>query len=365
VYASIGGRERHLQRRESELETLVWRHDDLSAQIAVYFDGAAFNPRGERTRAESLVEDAYQTPLRIRLTEPIALAGGADAEAGTAHMNKERLRVAAVQTQAASWPELLPGVDRAENYALQGKDGDDTDGAIRVEVTGEVTAPGTYSLKHGSRLLDAIMTAGGPGTDADLSAVTLTRSLSTPGGYMRLTTDLHPVMAGASTESNFVLQNGDAVHVPRVAGQVRVEGEVLYPGVYSIDPDTTLSEIIAKAGGYTSEVYLDVVEIYSAQDAEQDSVSQSIGKGSPLEGMRDFSQLRFSGSPKENPRLISGDIVVVKKSVVRVWVTGQVRSPGCYDLKNDHLLPCINPPPDPVSSVGAYADLHHIVQRIS
>lgn len=265
MYASIGGRERHLQRRESELETLVWRHDDLSAQIAVYFDGAAFNPRGERTRAESLVEDAYQTPLRIRLTEPIALAGGADAEAGTAHMNKERLRVAAVQTQAASWPELLPGVDRAENYALQGKDGDDTDGAIRVEVTGEVTAPGTYSLKHGSRLLDAIMTAGGPGTDADLSAVTLTRSLSTPGGYMRLTTDLHPVMAGASTESNFVLQNGDAVHVPRVAGQVRVEGS-------------------------------------------------------------------------DGPRLISGDIVVVKKSVVRVWVTGQVRSPGCYDLKMGSTL---------------------------
>jgi protein involved in polysaccharide export with SLBB domain len=31
--------------------------------------------------------------------------------------------------------------------------------------------------------------------------------------------------------------------------------------------------------------------------------------------------------------LISSDIVVAKKSAVRVWVTGQVRSPGCYDLK--------------------------------
>ena len=42
---------------------------------------------------------------------------------------------------------------------------------LKVFISGAVARPGVYQLQEGNRLVDALMAAGGPATDADLVAV--------------------------------------------------------------------------------------------------------------------------------------------------------------------------------------------------
>ena len=46
---------------------------------------------------------------------------------------------------------------------------------LRVYITGAVQNPGVYPLKEGDRWIDALEAAGGPASDANLSAVNLSR----------------------------------------------------------------------------------------------------------------------------------------------------------------------------------------------
>ncbi|MGC2161270.1 MAG: SLBB domain-containing protein [Silvibacterium sp.] len=78
--------------------------------------------------------------------------------------------------------------------------------------------------------------------------------------------DLGKLVMGHDSSQNLELQPGDIVsifsqadiHVP-VAQQtkfVRLEGEFVHAGVYSVKPGETLPELIARAGGFTPSAYL-------------------------------------------------------------------------------------------------------------
>ena len=54
---------------------------------------------------------------------------------------------------------------------------DDEQKIVCVHVKGEVAAPGYYEMEYGSRVKDAILTAGGETPDADLSTLNLARIL--------------------------------------------------------------------------------------------------------------------------------------------------------------------------------------------
>ena len=54
---------------------------------------------------------------------------------------------------------------------------DNRPGAISVYVSGAVKEPGVYPLAAGSRWIDAVEAAGGPGADADLESVNLAQSI--------------------------------------------------------------------------------------------------------------------------------------------------------------------------------------------
>lgn len=49
---------------------------------------------------------------------------------------------------------------------------------VCIHIKGEVAAPGYYEMEYGSRVKDAIMTAGGETSDADLSTLNLARILT-------------------------------------------------------------------------------------------------------------------------------------------------------------------------------------------
>ncbi len=121
-----------------------------------------------------------------------------------------------------------------------------------VWVAGEVNQPGRKALKGRMRLLDALLEAGGftarasgevlvqrqEGTFADGSTVRrlrFPRTAPTPGGLAELET---------------ALRRGDVV-TASVGRYVTVAGEVVRPGRYALDGETTVSAILSSAGGLT------------------------------------------------------------------------------------------------------------------
>ena len=167
---------------------------------------------------------------------------------------------------------------------------------VVVTIAGEVQRPGPIQLRSLTRadsdssapaasldavpiLSSALMEAGGVTSYADIRRVQVRRSL--PGGeVMEATINLWDAIWSENTPEDPILQDGDAVFVPRITEgdpldrrllarsslspdtiQVRVVGEVTAPGEIPVSPDSTISSAVASAGGPTEDASLRRVEL--------------------------------------------------------------------------------------------------------
>ncbi len=132
-----------------------------------------------------------------------------------------------------------------------------------VNVGGNIIAPGSYPLEPGMRVAD-LLRAGGTLDDSAYGGTAELVRYDVAGGEKRqtalLTVDLAAVRRGEA-EANLALQPYDLLTVKQIQnwadnGTVVLKGEVRYPGSYPIRRGETLSQVIARAGGYTPEAYL-------------------------------------------------------------------------------------------------------------
>jgi polysaccharide export outer membrane protein len=118
----------------------------------------------------------------------------------------------------------------------------------QVSVLGMVTHPGRYVLDGASaRVTDVIALAGGlqPGA-ADTATVQRIRA----GKAESLQVDLVAIMQDADPSTNVEIASGDSVFVPR-APVFYIYGEVKQGGAYRLEPQITVTQAIALAGGIT------------------------------------------------------------------------------------------------------------------
>jgi protein involved in polysaccharide export with SLBB domain len=97
--------------------------------------------------------------------------------------------------------------------------------------------------------------------------------------------NLGNVMADSASADNLLLQAGDAitvfsqndVKVPMAKRKVyaRIEGEVNVPGVYQMEPGDTLTSLIAKAGGTTTNAYFFGTEFYREKVRQEQQINLS------------------------------------------------------------------------------------------
>jgi polysaccharide biosynthesis/export protein len=158
----------------------------------------------------------------------------------------------------------------------------DLRGDYVVFVAGRVRNPGTYPIsRNGSRITDAIRSAGGFQDDASLASAELTRrSVGTQeieterleslrGGVppddssyyyletsLRLRkelvqTDFEALFLRGDSSQNMILQDGDAIVVPSVKRTIYVFGQVNNPGHVPYLAGKDASYYIEKAGGVT------------------------------------------------------------------------------------------------------------------
>jgi polysaccharide export outer membrane protein len=120
-----------------------------------------------------------------------------------------------------------------------------------VFVGGEVNSPGRKPLRGNTRLIDALLEAGGFTSRASYE-LRITRAHGSFGdGSSTITLRL----TGSPTPADQValqlpLRNGDLVTAsPKY--YVTVDGEVNQPGRYTIEPDLTVTGAVSLAGGLT------------------------------------------------------------------------------------------------------------------
>ncbi|MCX7014132.1 MAG: SLBB domain-containing protein [Candidatus Sumerlaeota bacterium] len=117
----------------------------------------------------------------------------------------------------------------------------------RVSILGEVVYPGGYVLeKRDERLSDLITRAGGLMDTAYPRGAALTRQNE------RVVIDLAKAIHEPNSEWNLLLENEDALIMPRDPRTVRVEGAVTTPRVLSWQDGRDADHYIRQCGGFAS-----------------------------------------------------------------------------------------------------------------
>jgi len=132
-----------------------------------------------------------------------------------------------------------------------------------VAINGEVRIPGIFAYADSMKVADLIIKAGGLAEGASTKRIEVARRIYNADEQSKtahianvfsvnVNGDLKP------GDADFTLQPFDVVSVYSLPGfekqrTVKVEGEVLYPGVYTIkEKDEKISDLVKRAGGFTA-----------------------------------------------------------------------------------------------------------------
>jgi len=135
-----------------------------------------------------------------------------------------------------------------------------------VTVQGEVRAPGTFEYAENLKLEDLIQMAGGLKEGATPNRIEVSRRIKNtdPNSTSSKTAELFVVNVDEQLRilgEKFEIKPFDIISVRNSEGyaiqkQVKIEGEVLYPGMYTItSKDYRISDLIKRAGGLTPFAY--------------------------------------------------------------------------------------------------------------
>lgn len=137
-----------------------------------------------------------------------------------------------------------------------------------VSIQGEVRAPGSFQYADNLKLEDLIQMAGGFKEGATPNRIEVARRVrnTDPTSKKAQTATLFTLNVDRDlklTTDTFTIQPFDIISVRSsesytVQRQVKLEGEVLYPGLYTIaNKDERISDLIKRAGGLTAYAYAD------------------------------------------------------------------------------------------------------------
>lgn len=211
----------------------------------------------------------YRTSGDIHLSDAIHLAGGLTPDAAESdaqvfrYLPDSTLKIVNVKLSSAL--DGSPSDDivlHPRDRVLVHKNAAAVEPAS-VYVRGEVARPGRYPLTTNMRVADLIRAAGGLKASANPKIADLTHyswqdDKQVTGNQEQI------VLADAIAEEpkeNLVLNNGDVLTVPQIAGwndlgaSISIRGEVVHPGSYGIRPGERLSSVLARAGGFAPAAY--------------------------------------------------------------------------------------------------------------
>jgi protein involved in polysaccharide export with SLBB domain len=241
----------------------------------------------------------------------------------------------------------------------------------KVSIQGEVRQPGTFDYATNMTLEDFIQIAGGFKEGATPNRIEISRRVKNSDLLSKnaVTANVFTVTVDQNlqiADKGFVLQPFDIVSIRNSEGYqiqklVKLEGEVLYPGTYTImNKDERISDLIKRAGGLTASAYADGASLKRVGPEKVNPVDKNAINNKEEEdkkflnlkrvqetGVKDTLQSdveqkliqsdlvgidlgRILDEPKSRVDLIveDGDVIRVPKELQTVKVTGEVLNPN-------------------------------------
>lgn len=183
---------------------------------------------------------------------------------------------------------------------------------ISVNVMGEVTAPGTYTLSAFATVFHAIYMAGG------VTGVGTLRSIKVYRGGRQLTVvDVYDYILNGKLAGNVRLADNDVIVVGPYDCLVDISGQVKRPMAYEMRKGESLATLLKYAGGFTSKAYKKGIQ-----------VNRVSGEQYSAYNVQEFDISSF--------KLMDGDSVTVDSILERyantVQIKGAVFHPGMFEL---------------------------------
>ena len=242
---------------------------------------------------------------------------------------------------------------------------------FKVSIQGEVRAPGSFEYAENISLEALIQMAGGFKEGATPNRIEISRRVRNSDSLSKsaVTAELFIVNVDQQlklADDFFTLKPFDIVTVRSAAGytvqkQIKLEGEVLYPGIYTItSKDERISDLIKRAGGLTPYGYAEGASLKrpgsekvnpgdknAINDQEEDKMKLLNLKRAEETGAADklkpdvenlliqsdlvgISLDRILRKPHSKYDLIveDGDVIRVPRQLQTVKVTGEVLNPN-------------------------------------
>jgi polysaccharide export outer membrane protein len=114
--------------------------------------------------------------------------------------------------------------------------------------------------------------------------------------------------------------------------KVYVLGQVRSPGTYSLDKETSLIEIISRAGGVSDNAGWIIEVVRPSERLPDKPVIPDEAKKEDI--IRLDVEGLLGGRPEDNIRIEGGDTIFVPKAAY-YFIFGEVKSPGSYKLRRD------------------------------
>lgn len=199
-----------------------------------------------------------------------------------------------------------------------------TSRTILVNIFGETTITGGFTISALNSALNAISASGGPTGIGSVRTIQLIR------GSTKKLIDMYAFMNDPTVQYRYDLQQNDIIYIPVAKILTSIEGAVKRPMTYEMLEQESLLDLIQFAGNVNTDVFPDFVQIQRFTNGEE--VLKEWNLAEVLQG-------------KTKVPLQNGDVVRIKtigKPMLNyVEIEGSVYYPGRYELANNASLSSI------------------------
>lgn len=164
-----------------------------------------------------------------------------------------------------------------------------------IQVSGAVLTETTMPYYEGMTAWDAVILAGGIKNSAVGGKIEVVRNENGQGSrYSILEEPIDETINLGGEVNSTTLKAFDHVYVRTSPGFqeeaiIELEGEVLHPGAYTLtSPNTTISEIINRAGGLNENAYAEGISLYRIGAKRRDEISDTEIELNRLEGIYQY-----------------------------------------------------------------------------
>ena len=184
--------------------------------------------------------------------------------------------------------------------------------SIKINVIGEINAPGTYTLPSTASAFNALYLSGGPNENGSFREISLIRD-----GVTIKTIDVYDFLINADPTANVQLREQDILFVPNYKTRVEIAGEIKRKGIFEIKNSETVSDLIRFAGGFSEKAYTHALTVVRNNDRERE--------------VRSVADTDFGKFTLQNGDSIRADSILNRFSN-RVAIKGAVFHPGNFEL---------------------------------